>query len=55
MYLLSFGFLECEAYNLDIELEMIKRYIELFNQREDLSEIDEKLDIEFEESVGMLE
>ena len=24
MYLLSFGFLECEAYNLDIELEMIK-------------------------------
>lgn len=30
MYLLSFGFLECEAYNLDIELEMIKRYIELF-------------------------
>ena len=44
MYLLSFGFLECEAYNLDIELEMIKRYIELFNQGEDLSEIDEKLD-----------
>lgn len=55
MYLLSFGFLECEAYNLDIELEMIKRYIELFNQGEDLSEIDEKLDIEFEESVGILE
>ena len=55
MYLLSFGFLECEAYNLDIELEMIKRYIELFNQGEDLSKIDEMLDNEFEESVGMLE
>ena len=55
MYLLSFGFLECEAYNLDIELEMIKRYIELFNQGEDLSKIDEMLDKEFEESVGMLE
>ena len=34
---------------------MIKRYIELFNQGEDLSKIDEMLDNEFEESVGMLE
>lgn len=55
MYLLSFGFLECEAYNLDIELEMTKRYIELFSQGEELSKIDEKLDIEFEDSVDMLE
>ena len=55
MYLLSFGFLECEAYNLDTELEMTKRYIELFNQGEEVSKIDEKLDTEFKDSLGMLE
>ena len=55
MYLLSFGFLECEAYNLDIELDMTKRYVELFNQGMKLAEIDEKLNIEFEDSFVMLE
>lgn len=54
IYLLSFGFLECEAYNLDIELEMIKRHIELFNQGWKASEIDEKLDIEFENQLNMI-
>lgn len=55
MYLLSFGFLECEAYNLDIELDMTKKHIDLLNQGFDVHEIDDKIDDEFDESIGMLE
>lgn len=54
MYLLSFGFIECEAYNLDIELEMIKKYIELFNNGMNTSDIDSYIDCEFKNSIDML-
>ena len=55
MYLLSFGFLECEAYNLDIELDMTKKHIDLLNQGFDVDEIEDKIDDEFDESIEMLE
>ena len=54
IYLLSFGFIECEAYNLDIELEMIKKYIELFKKGVDTSNIDSCIDCEFKNSIDML-